>query len=547
MRSTSGFIAATLAAAALAAGLHGQAPKFYSDDPLQREPESQDASKAQPWEIPLTPDLITNLFGKPGDPNLGTRAQNVNTADEVPDSSWFTNRIYARPVTAAEVAKGPNTIEGPAPGRWTVIRAKSAGVAPGFTARDSKGETWFISFDGKENPIAPTAAAVVATKLFHTLGYNQVETFLTTIRAEDVEVAPDATLREHGRRRSITRKDIEEVFARAARGTDGAYRAMAGRAVPGRVLGGFKYFGTRPDDPNDIVPHEHRRELRALQVFGAWTNLVDLKAGNTLDTLVTENGRGVVKHYLQDVGSTFGTGALNPRDGDEGYEYLVDLAPMWKRVVTFGLFVQPWQTLDYHEHPEIGKFEAEVFDPEAWKPRVAAAALRHARPDDTLWAALRVMAFSDEHLRAAVKTGGYTDPAAEEALASLLGQRRDKIGRVYFSRVNPLTKFALSESGELTFENPAVKAGFEKEPARGYEAAWSRFDNGANSATAIATSTGIGGSLRATADLPTASGSYIKVSVKAVEAPHASWSQPVDVYFRREAAGWKLVGVERLK
>ncbi len=50
------------------------------------------------------------------------------------------------------------------------------------------------------------------------------------------------------------------------------------------------------------MPHEHRRELRALQVFGAWTNLVDMKAGNTLDTVITENGRAHVRHYLQDVG-----------------------------------------------------------------------------------------------------------------------------------------------------------------------------------------------------------------------------------------------------
>ena len=86
---------------------------------------------------------------------------------------------------------------------------------------------------------------------------------------------------------------------------------MAQSGLPGRVIGGFKYFGTRPDDPNDVVPHEHRRELRALQVFGGWTNLVDMKAGNTLDTVITENGRSVVRHYLQDVGSTFGTGALD--------------------------------------------------------------------------------------------------------------------------------------------------------------------------------------------------------------------------------------------
>ena len=55
-----------------------------------------------------------------------------------------------------------------------------------------------------------------------------------------------------------------------------------------------------------MVPHEHRRELRALRVFGAWTNLTDWKARNTLDTVITENGKTIVKHYLQDVGSTFG-------------------------------------------------------------------------------------------------------------------------------------------------------------------------------------------------------------------------------------------------
>lgn len=546
MRATTGSVTAALVAVALAAGLTGQGPKFYSDDPLPREPESQDASKAQPWDIPLTPDLIGNLFGKPGDPELGKRAGNINTADEVPDSSWFTNRIYARPVSNEEISTGPNTMDGPS-GRWTVVRAKTAGVAPGFTVRDEKGETWFVSFDGKDNPIAPTAAAMVATRLFHTLGYNQVETYLTKIQPGDISISPEATVREHGKRRAIVQKDIDDVLARAARGADGSYRALAGRGLPGRVLGGFKYFGTRPDDPNDVVPHEHRRELRALQVFGAWTNLVDLKAGNTLDTLVTENGRGIVKHYLQDVGSTFGTGALYPRDGDEGYEHLVDLSPMWKRVVTFGLYTQPWQTVDYKEHPEIGRFEGTVFDPEAWKPRVAAAALRHARPDDTLWAALRVMAFTDEQIRAAVKTGGFTDPAAEEMLTRILGQRRDTIGRVYFSRINPLTRFALSDSGELTFENPAVKAGFEKEPARGYEAAWARFDNGSNSATPLATSTGTGGSVRASGNLPSEAGAYIKVSIKALEAPHTSWTQPVDVYFRREGGGWKLVGVERLK
>ena len=114
--------------------------------------------------------------------------------------------------------------------------------------------------------------------------------------------------------------DLEDVLRRPQRSADGTYRAVAARAVPGKPLGGFRYYGTRPDDPNDVVPHEHRRELRALKVFGAWTNLSDMKAGNTLDALITVDGRATVRHYLQDVGSTFGTGANAPHDYDDGRE-----------------------------------------------------------------------------------------------------------------------------------------------------------------------------------------------------------------------------------
>jgi hypothetical protein len=316
--------------------------------------------------------------------------------------------------------------------------------------------------------------------------------------------------------------------------------------LPGKVVGGFKYFGTRPDDPNDVVPHEHRRELRALQVFGGWTNLVDMKAGNTLDTVVTENGRSIVRHYLQDVGSTFGTGSLNPREGDEGYEFLYEGDRAAARFFTLSFWIQPWQTVDYDEHPEVGLFSASVYEPEEWRPRVPVAALLRIRPDDELWAALRVMAFTDEHIRAAVKTGQFTDPAAEKLLADVLIRRRDRIVRTYLTKVNPLTKFAL-DGGALTFENPAVRAGIAETPKGGYTATWSRFDNATGDAQPIGSPAIITSErLQAPAGLPSGVGGYLKVSVAAVEPAHAAWAQPVDVYFRSAGSGWQLVGVERV-
>ena len=547
-RATFGrFFTVLVACLSLASQLDGQRPKFFRDDPLPREPETQDASKVQEWEIDLTADVLLNLFGQPGDAPTNQRAQNVNTTDEVPDSSWFTNRMYARTVSPDEIARGPNTIDGPSAGRWTVIRAKSAGVAPGFTIRDEKGEVWFLTFDARGNPVAPTAAIAVASRLFWALGYNQVESYLATVRPEHLDVADDVTIRAHGRRRPFTRKDVDDVLERSARSRDGSYRVIAGRAVPGRALGGFRYFGTRPDDPNDIVPHEHRRELRALQVFGAWTNLVDMKAGNTLDTLVTENGRGIVRHYLQDVGSTFGTGALFPRDGDEGHEYLFESSPTWKRLVTLGFFVSPWQTIDYEERREVGKFEGRIFDPEQWRPRVPVAALRHARVDDMFWAALRVMAFTDEHIRTAVRAGGFTDPSAEQLLGDVLIERRNKIGQVYFSRINPLIRFALTADGVLTFENPSVRAQFARAPERGYEATWYRFDNATRQAEQFGPpTTTLEERLQSPTALPSGADAFVKISIRGLQPVHPTWARPIDVYFRRAGATWRLVGLDRL-
>ena len=78
----------------LTTGQERTAPRFFSDDPITQEPETQDASKVQARDLSLVYDAVTNLFGKPGKQEV-VRAASVNTIDEVPDSSWFTNRPLA--------------------------------------------------------------------------------------------------------------------------------------------------------------------------------------------------------------------------------------------------------------------------------------------------------------------------------------------------------------------------------------------------------------------------------------------------------------------
>jgi hypothetical protein len=533
-------------AAAIVIPASSATPRFYSDDPIAREPESQDASKVAVSEIGQLYEMVNNLFANPRYKPSGTRAQNVNTIDEVPDSSWFTNRIGTRPMTIDEVVRGPVQGPPPDPAKWTILREKTSGVHPGVTARDAKGETWFLEFDPEHYPDAATAAVVMATKFFYAFGYNQVESYLTTFDPSKMDFDPKATLRRpNGQRTPFTRDDIAALLEPVARRSDGTYRVIAGRLLPGRVIGNFRYEGTRPDDPNDVVPHEHRRELRAIRVFGAWTNLTDLKSANTIDTLVTENGRTTVKHWLQDVGSTFGM--CNDRyEWDLSWEHFYQGDTSMKRLFSFGFALSPWQTVRYTESPSIGKFEGERFDPRTWHPQTPTTAYMEMRDDDAFWAARRVAAFTDEMIRAIIHTGEFEDASAERALGDIMIMRRNKILQTYLPAINPIVSPRMDAGNRLSFGNAAVDARVANAPER-YRAAWFEFDNATGATRPLSETSSATTSIEAPNGLPTAVNSFIAVDLSAESREHPTWQRPARIYFRRESGGgWKLVGLERM-
>ncbi|HEX6975403.1 MAG TPA: hypothetical protein VF147_13455, partial [Vicinamibacterales bacterium] len=294
----------------------------------------------------------------------------------------------------------------------------------------------------------------------------------------------------------------------------------------------------------DIVEHQHRRELRALRVFGAWTNLTDLKAGNTLDTLVTSGGRKVVRHYLQDVGSTFGIGANGPHDWDEGFEYFYEGDSTLRRMMTFGFALAPWQTTPYKIYPSVGRFESEAFDPKAWRPHAATVAYLELLPDDAFWAARRVAAFDDERVRAAVHAGQYSDPAAEQHLAAILIARREKVARAYLADVNPIVNPTLADDGRLTFDNAAVSAGVAPPPVR-YRAVWSSFDNATGTTAPLGETTAERTVIDAPRTLSSNEGTFVQVQLSAESAAHPQWGRALTVHFRRTGDRWTLVGLDR--
>ena len=102
--------------------------------------KSQDASKAQPvrHRADLRDDATT-CSSTPGHQPSGVRAQNVNTIDEVPDSSWFTNRIGTASHRLDELVARSQRRPPPDPSHWILTREKTAGAHPGFTAQRRQG------------------------------------------------------------------------------------------------------------------------------------------------------------------------------------------------------------------------------------------------------------------------------------------------------------------------------------------------------------------------------------------------------------------------
>ena len=517
-------------------------PRFYPDDPIKVFPEPGDAADIKPREVSQGFDYVENTWFKPWRPS-DVRAMDLSTIDEVPESSWFTNRMGVRAMTIDELVKGPDRSNGPIAGPWRVVSAKSAGITPGFSMRDTEGTLYFVKVDPPSNPEMASGAEVVATKFLHALGFNVPENYIAHVRPEDLDLS-DAQVSDGGKKRPMTRDDLEAVLLRAARDADGRYRVMASRALPGKPLGSFRYFGTRPDDPNDIVPHEHRRELRALRVFDAWINHVDSRGVNSLDTLVESSGHKVVRHNLLDFSSALGSAGDRAQSRRSGHETLWDLRASLIRMATLGLVAPSWAFIEYPDYPSIGHIEAEMFKPLEWTPHYQNAAIEHSRPDDEFWAARRVMAFSDEAIRAIVRTGQYSDKAAETYLGNVLIARRDKIGRAWLTAVNPLADFAIEES-RLTFRNEAVRYDAAS-PPQDYRIRWARFDNETQEATPAG---GESSTTSPAADIPAELrqapvSSYIRVEVRTIHADYPSW-QPIFAFFRRDSSGWTTVGLER--
>jgi len=418
---------------------------------------------------------LSHAFDIPDKMLLGARALgahpqrealDVNAFDEVPNSTWFTNRNHLRAVPVAELRMGPDSTTLPSK-PWTITHRKQGGASTGFQIKDAAGRKWLLKLEPRGYVQLCTGADMVARTLLHASGYNVPHNEAVRFRREDLTISKDLARGAKGER--LTEAELDSMLAGGGVYPDGENSALASLYLSGHVLGSFSSFRRRPGDRNDWYRHPNRRELRGLYVISSWIGCWDTKDANFLDTFImTRDSLGHVDHYFLDPGSSFGADARGPKRQQDGFEGIADFGWMARRLVTLGFVTEPWRRARQDTGiPSIGRFESAVFDPGAFVPGVPDLSYHYRTAGDDYWGAKIVASFSDAQIGAAVDAAHYEDPRAREFLVRALIVRRDKIARYWFARVAPLDFFSV-EDGTLRFHDLAVDIGIAG--PRGYEA-----------------------------------------------------------------------------
>jgi len=357
---------------------------------------------------------------------------NVDPNDQVRlPSTWWQPRLGFREVTPEQMKIGPGPGTGPLRDKkWKVTGLKTQGVSLGIRIKDSSGETFQLKFDPPKWPEMSSGADVVASHLFWAAGYNVPDNAIVNFTREDLVIGEKATYTDMvGKKKEITWEVIDGILKRVPRASDSTYRAVASRFVKGKPLGEWEFTGRRGDDPDDLIPHQNRREIRGLYTVAAWLNHTDGSARNTLDMWVTDGGRSFVRHYLLDFSGCLGSASIDRQTYANGLEHLVDYGTTAYHTVTLGLIPFEWEhTRDPHL-TAVGFFESSVFHPRNWKPFLGNPAWDDRTDRDMRWGARIVSGFTDEHIREAVKLGKYSNPGAEDYIVKTLIERRDKVVR----------------------------------------------------------------------------------------------------------------------
>lgn len=309
---------------------------------------------------------------------VGRPTRDRASAPEVANSSFFTNTdipSYTPEYIAAEVEsflpKPP----------LEITKVKDGGTSEGIWAKDSTGRLFIFVFDPPFAPEMTTSAEFIGSTLTRITGYHVPFTFIWTIEGTGNNLY------------------------------DG--RRAVGTIALDNFKGGWRY-----------ASFAGRREVRALQLVGAWINNVDQTEQNTGLTI---DDQGVIRHYVLDFGASLGSFTFRPQMARLGWTRLFDAWQQFSQpLYDAGIRRVPWEA-PYRVHsPAVGYFTAN-FDPDRWQPFYTNMGFLEVTDADRRWAAKRIAQFSDEQIRAVVDLARYSHRSDADHVTSTLIRRRDII------------------------------------------------------------------------------------------------------------------------
>jgi len=425
---------------------------------------------------PLIWDGTDNILFRPLSETVGVvhhgEAVNANSMDEVPDSSWFTNRVGVRPMSNEELTRGacspalmldPDAFED---GAWLIDHGKTNGSSPGFRVNIPGKGKYMLKGEPIEQPERPSAASVIGAAAYSAVGFNTSCEQIVYFRPSLLKLAPGLTFQGNfGATEPFDQKQVDKILADCPH-RGGLVRMQASAWLPGYLIGPFSYTGMRADDPNDVIPHDDRRELRGGRLLAAWLDHFDAREQNSMDTWVTDSSDakpkpdgspGHVVHYYLDTSDCLGSEwAWEQISRRLGYSYVADWGDMARDLFTLGIPTRPWDRVRREPGQEIfGFFNVKDFEPEDWKNEYPNAAFSRMTERDGAWMARILARLTPEMVQALAQMGRFSDPRRATYLTSMLQGRLDKILGRYLTRLSPLADVRVVGTDGLCAEDLA--------------------------------------------------------------------------------------------
>ncbi|HSN28187.1 MAG TPA: hypothetical protein VLT45_18000 [Kofleriaceae bacterium] len=388
-------------------------------------------------------------------------ARNVNSMDEVPDSSWFTNRKPVAPnpkepgaCDENDMLPGPDEVQ---QGEWVIDHGKDNGSTLGFRV-DIKGKgKYMLKADDEGKPERATAASVIGAAFYDAIGFNTSCEQIVQVRRDMLTLEPGLKVVENsGVSHPFDEEALKKVLDSTTQLGNGLVRMQASKWLPGYALGPFRYIHTRDDDANDVIDHADRRELRGSRVLAAWLDHWDAREQNSMDVWLAvdkekkKSSPGFIKHFILDTSDTLGEEVtLDDMSRRLGYAYEFDVKDIGKALFTFGADKEPWDRARRVKGKEqFGYFRADDFDPARWRPFYPNPAFLRATERDNAWMARKIAAFSPDDVKKFVDLGRWSKPETADYVYKLLMERQRRILRRYLTRLSPLGDIA-DEKGAI--------------------------------------------------------------------------------------------------